>query len=91
MVLSDKYQRNVQPVLYYARDIQKPNFSPRLRMGVRNQKAEIDYNDVREEFSLALRAKLDELFDPAIPFERCPEQEAKAICTYCDFKTICKR
>lgn len=91
MVLSNKYQRNVQPVLYYARDIQKPNFSPRLRMGVRNQKTEIDYNDVREEFSLALRAKLDELFDPAIPFERCPEQEAKAICTYCDFKTICKR
>lgn len=91
MVLSDKYQRNVQPALYYARDIQKPDFSPRLRMGERKSKMEIDFDDVREEFSTALRTKLDELFDTTIPFERCPEQDAKAICAYCDFKAICKR
>lgn len=99
-VLHDKLGRNVQPNLYYARYMLNDDFSPIVRISTfEPQKkdpskfteitVEADYNTFAEEFEARLKEKLNELFDPTIPFVRCPESESS--CSMCDFKNICKR
>ena len=91
MVLRDKYQRNVQPTLFYARYIHQDDYSPSLiDKGVEGCEG-ITYNDYAETFETLLRNKLNELFDPTHPFERCSAEESDTFCKYCDFKAICKR
>ena len=92
MVLRDSFGRNVQPALYYARYMHDKNYTPSLKTkGEDKQIQEIDYNFVAAEFEEKLRLKLNELFDSSIPFERCPDEDSNKICTYCDFKPLCKR
>lgn len=91
MVLYKERNRDIQPALYYARHMLKPDFSPYLRMGKRNNKCEILYSDVAEEFESALKEKLNELFDTSIPFKRCDISEIEKTCKYCDFRALCKR
>ena len=90
-VLRDNFKRDVQPALYFARYIHNKEYSPLLNTKQDKQKIEVSYNMVAEEFEDALKSKLNELFDYSIPFERCPDQESNAICTYCDFKILCNR
>jgi ATP-dependent helicase/DNAse subunit B len=87
MVLHHSFSREVVPSLYYARDMNQADYSPRLVID--NQ--EVTYSAFATEFEELLRQKLDELFDLNTPFKCCPEQESDKICAYCDFKTICKR
>lgn len=87
MVLHRSTDRNVVPALYYARDMNNADYSPRLMVG----DCEVDYTSFKEDFERALRDKLDELFDLNREFERCPKEESDKICAYCDFRTICKR
>lgn len=46
------------------------------------------YDDVKEEYERLLNETLEELFNEEIPFEQTQVLEH---CTYCDFKSICKR
>ena len=87
MVLHRKFSQDVVPSLYYARDMNQADYSPRLIIADQ----EVGYASFAQEFETLLRSKLDELFDLDRPFECCPEQESDKICAFCDFKTICKR
>lgn len=90
----------VQPALYYVRDMQKKGYSPLLQMGGGKQKpgkTEITHfsmvldeskEKLQDVFEKKLRETLRELFDLSVPFEQC--KDAK-YCTYCDFKKICRR
>ncbi len=91
MVLRDKYNRDVQPALYYSRYIHQNDYSPLLLDKDNKQSESVIYSKYAESFEPLLRSKLDELFDPSHPFERCDPEESKVHCKYCDFKTICKR
>ena len=89
MVLNHKHKRNVEPSLYYVRQMNSDNYSPRV---IDKERAtEVDYMAYTEEFEQQLRAKLTELFNPEIPFTQCDISEADSCCKHCDFKTICKR
>ncbi len=100
MVLNHTRNRNIQPTLYYTRIMGREDFSPTLidlikttdsTKRTKKNAVEIDYATYAEEFEMLLTQKLNELFDFDTPFRRCDEQDAKEICKYCDFKTICKR
>lgn len=91
MVLHHKFQRDIQPALYYARHIHKTDYSPLLIDKSDKDNTSITYADYAAEFEPMLRAKLNELFDLSRPFERCSIEESKSNCVYCDFRTICKR
>lgn len=100
MVLNHTRKRNVQPALYYARNIGNDDFSPRIidfgeklpsTKRVKKNAVEVDYTTYADEFEKLLGEKLRELFDFETPFRRCSEQEADNVCKYCDFKTLCKR
>ncbi len=89
MVLQRTCGRNIEPALYFAREMNRDNYSPQIIH--HNDNRPIDYATYAEQFEELLRRKLDELFDMERPFERCPQEESKNICTYCDFKKICNR
>ncbi len=77
---------SVTPTLYYARSINRRDYSPLLddksRGPVRS------YADYREEFETQLRTLLEELFDAERPFVQAADSKP---CQYCDFKAICRR
>ncbi len=89
MVLQRTRGRNIEPALYFARDMNRDNYSPQIIHHDDNKP--LDYATYAEEFEELLRRKLDELFDMERSFERCPQEESKNICAYCDFKKICNR
>ncbi len=78
---------DARPALYYVRRINRPDYSPDLidRSGAMS---DVRYSACGRDFEAALREKLRELFDPNTPFRPCEEPE---LCTYCDFKAICRR
>ena len=92
LMFSKKGYNEVQPALYYVRDMQNKGYSPLLQMGGGKQqpgKTEISrFRMVQKEFEEKLRETLRELFDLSVPFEQCKDAE---YCTYCDFKKICRR
>ena len=92
MALRDTFKRDVQPALYFARYIHDKDYSPLLiTKDEDKQKIEVTYNQLAAKFETTLSAKLNELFDTTIPFERCSDEESNNICAFCDFKTLCKR
>lgn len=90
MVLNKEYGRNIEPTLYYVQHLHKPDFSPHLVDNSKKPTSEVDYLSYAEEFENKLRSKLNELFNPAIPFTQCAADDA-GCCQYCDYKSICKR
>ena len=91
MILHHKHHRNVYPSLYYARVINKPEYTPRIIHSVSStEKIMIDYQSYADDFEALLTQKLNELFDYNTPFRCCNDEDGKT-CKYCDFKKICKR
>ena len=89
MILHHKHKRNVEPSLYYVRNMQSGDYNPRV---IDKQKGEVDYISYAKEFEQLLREKLAEIFNPDIPFTQCEAVSSDGgPCKYCDFKTICKR
>ena len=89
MVLHRTLGRNIEPALYFARDMNREDYSPQIIH--HDDNAPLNYTTYAKEFEQLLRRKLDELFDMERPFERCSQEESKNICAYCDFKKICNR
>ena len=90
MVLNHNFSQNVVPELYFVRYMQNEDYNPRLIDKAQGDR-EVDYNTYANDFEQLINNKLQELFNLDIPFEQCPESEAKAMCANCDFRTLCKR
>ena len=89
MVLHHTFKRDVTPELYYVRQMNDKEYSPRLMDKSRD--CEVNYNAYAEEFETLINEKLQELFNPEIPFTQCPKEDAGSVCEYCDFRILCKR
>ena len=87
MILSKDRGMDVQPTLYYASRMKSKEYSP-LLVDMSSQKPIELYSDVSTEFEKELSRVFEELFDPTIAFNQVEDANA---CTYCDYKTICKR
>ncbi|MHB1180140.1 MAG: PD-(D/E)XK nuclease family protein, partial [Daejeonella sp.] len=78
---------NVEPHLYTVKEFKGGTlFSTKGRTSLKL----IDENlaDLKDQFEGRLKEKLNELFDPAIPFRQTTNTDA---CKYCAFKGICQR
>ncbi len=75
----------VVPTLLYLQEAGKEDYSPVICY----EKEEItDFNQLYDIFEGFFIAKLDELFNPEIPFR---QTTALKNCAYCDFKELCNR
>lgn len=73
------------PSLLYTQQITKENYSPILTY---NDKPINDFNKFKIDFKNLLSEKIDELFNPNIPFQ---QTETIQNCKYCNFKERCNR
>jgi RecB family exonuclease len=88
MMLRGEGERQVQPTLYYVKNLSKENY-PLLFIETGEEKRQVtQYGDYSEEFESRLRGELSELFDPSVPFTQTPDPYP---CAWCDFRTICQR
>lgn len=86
-----KTGRDVQPALYYLRDMYNKEYSPLLKQGQGISKKSIpveSYSAIAEPFEREVFNALSCLFDPAQPFTQVEDIHA---CQYCDYKLICAR
>lgn len=87
---AESYHNVIMPGLFYTRKVFNEHFTTEL--SYKNEQNEsivlANYYDVEDEFIPLLTHCVEELLDPEIPFF---QTEIKEACTYCDFKTICKR
>lgn len=90
MVLNRKFDRNIEPTLYYVQHLHDENFSPHLVDTSTKEQAEVDYLSYAKPFETELISVLEDLFNPDIPFTQCNDEDS-GCCDFCDFKTICKR
>ncbi len=87
MILKRKYGYDVQPALYYVREMGTPDYSPLLQD--RERKVPVwGYEDVAEPFEMELREVLKRLFDVKEPFGQC---EDRRVCEWCDYNVLCRR
>ncbi|MCL2560727.1 MAG: PD-(D/E)XK nuclease family protein [Rikenellaceae bacterium] len=78
---------DVQPALYYVREMNRPDYSP-LPVE-KNAGVQVDsYAAHATEFEAVLAATLAALFDPSRPFIQCADPKP---CRMCDYNEICKR
>ncbi|MDR0907779.1 MAG: PD-(D/E)XK nuclease family protein [Rikenellaceae bacterium] len=88
MMLRVGGERQVQPTLYYVKNLSKENY-PLLFIETGEGKRPVtQYGDYSEEFETRLRDALSELFDPSVPFTQTPDPFP---CKWCDFATVCQR
>ena len=89
MIMRRKRDVEVQPALYYLREMYDTSYSPLLRIsqGAGKRALTVErYTDIAESFELHLSQVLSELFDPKIPLRQAEDPLA---CTYCDYAAIC--
>ncbi|MBR5849540.1 MAG: exodeoxyribonuclease V subunit gamma [Alistipes sp.] len=87
MMLSRTNACDVQPALYYVRQIHTDGYAPQL-VDTQTGDADVSYQAYAEEFECLLREALEELYDPTVPFTQCEDEKS---CAYCDFKELCRR
>ena len=87
MMLSRTNACDVQPALYYVRQIHTDGYAPQL-VDTQTGDADVSYQAYAEEFERLLRETLEELYDPTVPFTQCEDEKS---CAYCDFKELCRR
>ena len=85
MMIGRMTGEDIQPALYYVREMNRPDYSPLLMTKV---EPVWRYSAYREAFETRLTDLLRELFDPERPFQQC---EDETTCRYCDFREICRR
>ena len=92
-----KYRKtgvDVQPALYYLREMHNDDYSPLLQVGYKNEdNKNITYNierysNVAEAFECNLSKVLSELFNPSIPFRQADDANA---CKSCDYVALCSK
>lgn len=82
--------KTIVPGIYYMRDVFKDGFVTelQLRQDSKTKIAVEDFSVFEYEFVEQLKACLEEIFDPAIPFFQSASAEP---CKFCPFTGICKR
>lgn len=75
------------PTLYFASKMLSDDYSPKILNKQNGEYVEC-YSSYAQEFESELTTVLDELFDFSTPFKQTEDSDA---CTFCDFKTICRR
>ncbi|MBQ4278380.1 MAG: PD-(D/E)XK nuclease family protein [Rikenellaceae bacterium] len=85
LMLSSGERGDVQPTLYYVREMNREGFSPLL---LDRGQPVLRFAPYRDGLVERLRAKVGELFDRSVPFVQC---EDRKVCEYCDFREICRR
>lgn len=86
MMLRYTEGRDVEPALYYVREMHREEYAPQLVD--RTGDADARYASFADAFEDRVRRTLAELFDPAVPFRQCADTDA---CRYCDFRDLCRR
>lgn len=83
-------KERLSPALLYIRQTASDDYSPVIEIRGENRKKEVvdDFSVYDEEFRSHLDALLQQIFDPDRPFLQTTVQE---VCTYCDFKDLCRR
>ena len=89
-IMCRKQPLKVAPSLLYIHRAATETYSPVIQMGEsRNPKEPVeDFSIYETEFRERLQVLLEDIFNPEIPFT---QTEIVEKCTYCDFKTLCKR
>ena len=87
MILNRNEGLESMPTLYFASKMLSDDYSPKILDKQNGEHVEC-YSSYAEEFENELTAVLDELFDFSTPFKQTEDSDA---CTFCDFKTICRR
>lgn len=86
-ILSRKHDCDVQPALYYVRNLNAEGYSPLL--SDRERKVRVtSYAEYGESFEELLAGSLGELFDFSEPFRQCEDTRT---CEWCEFSKICRR
>lgn len=85
MMISRRTGEDIQPALYYVREMNRPDYNPLL---MTKDEPVWRYSAYREDFEKRLTVLLQELFDPERPFV---QGEDETTCRYCDFREICRR
>jgi RecB family exonuclease len=88
MMLRGGGEGQVQPTLYYVKNLSKVNYPLLFIETGEGKKEVVQYGDYSEEFEGRLRESLAELFDESEPFTQTPDPYP---CRWCDFATICQR
>ncbi|MEG2612048.1 MAG: PD-(D/E)XK nuclease family protein, partial [Alistipes sp.] len=86
MMLHHTEGREVEPALYYVRQMHNPEYAPQLLN--KEHPDDARYTAYGEEFEDYVRRALTELFDSTIPFCQCDDVDT---CQFCDFQAICRR
>ena len=87
MILHRNEGLESMPTLYFASKMLSDDYSPKILNKQNGEHVEC-YSSYAEEFEGELTTVLDELFDFSTPFKQTEDSDA---CTFCDFKTICRR
>lgn len=87
MMLYRTRGRDVEPALYYVRNMNRPDYSPQIVDRERGASG-VRYSLYAERFEACVQEMLAEMYDPTIPFRQCTQTD---LCRYCDFRMICKR
>ena len=87
MILNRNEGLESMPTLYFASKMLSDDYSPKILDKQNGEHVEC-YSSYAEEFENELTTVLNELFDFSTPFKQTEDSDA---CTFCDFKTICRR
>ena len=88
MMLYHTQRVDVQPALYYVRQMNAKGYVPLLSDKGAAQRYVTGYLDYAVEFEQKLREVLGSLFDLETPFTPC---EDSTPCQWCDYNKICRR
>ena len=89
-IMSKKQDLKVSPSLLYIHRAASDDYSPVVCLGESRKPKEpvTDFSIYEEEFRDRLNLLLQEIFSPELNFEQTNIENK---CTYCDFKTFCKK
>lgn len=87
MILNRNEGLESMPTLYFASKMLSDDYSPKILDKQNGEHVEC-YSSYAQEFENELTTVLNELFDFSTPFKQTEDSDA---CTFCDFKTICRR
>ena len=84
-VLSETQTQFVSPALFFVHKSHKEDYDPTIIF--ENERVR-NFARLKDEFRDVLQQVLTELFNPEIPFKQTTVENK---CTYCDYKSLCKK
>ena len=88
-LMEKNMKMDIAPALLFIHKAASDDYSPIVKIGLRNNKTEVNNFQIYEaEFRERLNVLLEEIFNPEITFQ---QTEMTDKCEYCDFKNLCKR